>query len=235
MGGREGGTQKQTKGTKSADLWQWVGDKGEGGRKIRKICGRHKWKPPKNMTTFLWWIWPALITRKIIQTTSLSRPIAMINWTSVPYSISNDIIWVRLQVPFELFSVRLFYNTLIVKFLIEPFQGRYIFSHPVFSICPASKETINTLTHLCILGFPVNGGQSAHLIFNIFIRLNVQTTKLKTHIIITHIIGPLVIMVKRKMASDQWSNPKAGHTEYHMVKPITVENRYCDYPGNKGK
>ena len=42
-------------------------------------------------------------------------------------------------------------------------------------------------------------------------------------------------MVKRKMASDQWSNPKAGHTEYHMVKPITVENRYCDYPGNKGK
>ena len=35
--------KKQTKGTKSTDLWQWQGGRG---KKIRKICGRHIWKPP---------------------------------------------------------------------------------------------------------------------------------------------------------------------------------------------
>ena len=37
----EGVHKKQTKGTKSADLWQW-----QGGQEIRKNCGRHIWKPP---------------------------------------------------------------------------------------------------------------------------------------------------------------------------------------------
>ena len=40
--------KKQTKGTKSADLWQWKGG-GEEVKKIRKVCGRHIWKPPKRI------------------------------------------------------------------------------------------------------------------------------------------------------------------------------------------
>ena len=42
--GGGGSTKKQTKGTKSADLWQW---QGRGCKKMRKFCGHHIWKPPR--------------------------------------------------------------------------------------------------------------------------------------------------------------------------------------------
>ena len=46
----EGVSKKQTKRTKSADLWQWHRGLERGGHKIQKFCGHHIWNPQMRKT-----------------------------------------------------------------------------------------------------------------------------------------------------------------------------------------